>query len=85
MMNELNWLSVDPRIKYYALILIFKIKNGLALAYMNEKITVLNEIHSRNTKHRNDFRLPLARTEQVKMDLFYTGINTKCSPNCCEK
>lgn len=70
MLNSLNWLSVNQRINYNTLIMIFKMKNGLAPAYLNENVTLTNEVHGRNTRNRNDFRLPLARTEQAKKNLF---------------
>lgn len=75
MLNELNWLSISQKIKYNTLIMVvFKMKNSLAPFYLNENINYINEIHDRNTKNKNNFRLHIPRTEQMKNNLFYNGL-----------
>lgn len=58
MLDELNWLSVYQSSLYYTLILIFKMKRGLLPPYLSENLRLVSEVHDRNTRNRNDFRLP---------------------------
>lgn len=74
MLNALDWLSVSQRIKYNAIIMVYKMKRGLAPKYMNDNVNLVCEIHSRNTRNRNNYRLPLVRTEQMKKNIFYNGL-----------
>lgn len=74
MLNALGWMSVSQRIKYNTLVMIFKMNHGLVPTYMNDNVILVNQIHDHNTRNRNDFRLPLTRSEQVKKNLFYNGL-----------
>lgn len=74
MLNDLGWMSISQRIRYNTLVMIFKINHGLVPPYMHNNITLNSDIHSYNTRNRNNFRLPLPKTEQVKFNIFYYGL-----------
>lgn len=74
MLDSLGWLSVSQGIRLNALLLIFKIKNHLAPCYLTENVKFVNEIHDRNLRNRNDFRLPKPKSENLKNSFFYRAV-----------
>lgn len=53
MLKALDWMSVTQRIKYNVIVLVYKMKKGLAPTYLCKKIQYANEFHSFNTRYRN--------------------------------
>ena len=76
MLDQLNWLSIKQQIFFHAMKFIYKIINGLLPDYLKNLITYNWETHNRYTRNRNNFKLPLYRTEAEKNNLFYKGL--KC-------
>lgn len=74
MLESLNWLSIAQRIKFNAIIMIFKIKNGLAPQYLNDNISYVSDVHNRNVRNNNDFRIPNYKTNITMKSIFYEGI-----------
>lgn len=74
MLDALGWLSIAQRIRYNALVMVFKIKNGLVPQYLNDDVTFINEAHSVNLRNVNDFRLPKYKMNITTKSIFYEGI-----------
>lgn len=74
MLKDLGWLSIDQRIKLNTLILIFKIKLNLLPNYLNTNIKYVNDIHSYDTRTRNDFSLPNYKKVCTQNSLYYNGL-----------
>lgn len=74
MLDALDWLSITQRIKFNALVMVFKIKNGLAPKYLNDDITFVNDIYDRTLRNSSDFRLPKYKTNITTKSIFYEGI-----------
>lgn len=58
MLDALGWLSIRQRIKMNVLMLIFKIKNGLAPEYLIDEVKYVGQENNLNVRNANDFRLP---------------------------
>lgn len=63
LLNSLNWLSVKQLVLYYTLKFIHNIKLGNLPNYLNDRVKYNNDVHSYNTRNRNDFHLPIVRSE----------------------
>lgn len=74
MLNALKWMSINQRYKYNTLIYVFKIKNGLAPQYLANKLEYNGNFHNRNTRNRQELRLPNLKTELARKSIFYNGI-----------
>jgi len=74
MLNELKWLSVKQKIFYFTMIFIFNIKQNNLPNYLSSQLMYNHDIHSINTRNRNDFRLPFFRNECDQQNLFYKGL-----------
>lgn len=74
MLNALNLMSIEQKIKYNSILMIYKMKTGKAPIYLSEKLRYNNEVHDRNTRQRNDIRTPMVTSELMRKDLFYDGI-----------
>lgn len=73
MLKALNWMSVTQRINYNVIVFVYKMINKLVPEYLYNKITYANEIHDRNTRNRNEVRLPNIRTENARKCILYNG------------
>ena len=74
MLKSLNWMNVSQRINYNVMLLVYKMKNNLVPQYLCNKIRFASEFHHRNTRNRNEIRLPDIRTENARKCLLYNGI-----------
>lgn len=73
MLQSLRWLSVVQRLKYNALIMVFKIKQNLYPAYLQHNVEyITNERYQ--LRNDGDFRLPLYRRAHTQNNLFYKGL-----------
>ena len=75
-LRQLNWLTVQQRVKLHRAVLMYKATHKLAPKYISEKFIRISEINSkRNTRasHRGDFVVPKPRLEIFKKSLVYTG------------
>ena len=74
MLDALNWLSVAQRIRFNALVMIFKIKHGLVPQYLNDDVKYVHNIHSINLRNSQDFRIPKYKTNITTKSIFYEGM-----------
>ncbi len=74
MLNCLEWLSVDQRIKLNALSFINKIENNLTPQYMKDFLIKRKELHNYNLRRKSDYHLPNYRKSFSQNSLFYKGI-----------
>jgi hypothetical protein len=58
MLDALKMLSVQQRVNYNTLILIFKIRNKMVPTYLQDEILYTREAKTRTLRHADDFRLP---------------------------
>lgn len=71
----LNWLPVLEYFNYKVLVFIFKLKIGSAPSYLLNKLTYVNEIHSHNTRQRNNFFIAPRNSKLCRNSLFYSGLD----------
>lgn len=74
MLNELGWLSVKQALEYYTLILVFKMKHDMVPSYLSEELVYNREVHGRNLRNKDDFRLPNRKKNCSQNSLFYRGV-----------
>lgn len=74
MLNELKWMSINQRLHYNVLVYVFKIKNKLTPEYLCKKLEYNRDFHNRNTRNREELRLPNIKTEFARKTIFYNGI-----------
>lgn len=70
----LKWMSVNQKICYNVLIMVFKVKYNLLPKYLSDMLTYVGDVHQYNLRNINDFRLSNVRNEQTKNMLMYKGI-----------
>lgn len=75
MLKTLNWISVEDRFYYLAMIFIFKITKNMLPGYFRSFITYNNEIHSYNTRNQNNFHISKTRLNKSMQSLFFKGLN----------
>lgn len=76
MLVNLNWLSVKQQIFYFTMKFINNIKTGNLPTYLSDQLKLIHETHNINTRTKNNFKLPLFRTEADKNSLFYKGLKS---------
>lgn len=74
MLNNLKWLSVKHSFLYHSLVFIFKIKNGLAPVYLQNKILYNHNIHKYNTRHRDNFHITSVNNTKAQNSVFFRGL-----------
>ena len=92
MLFMLNWLDVKEWIQINGLVYIFKIMNGMMPEYMENKITLNNEIHTYGTRKAGEIHLKYCNKQIMYKSIFYLGIrdynrlpiNIKISKNVTE-
>ena len=73
MLSNLGWLNVEQRLKFNALLMIFKIKNNLYPIYLQRNVSfITNSFY--NLRNIGDFRLPLYRRTGTQNNLLYKGV-----------
>ena len=73
MLTILGWLNIEQRLKFNALVMIFKIKNEMYPAYLQRNVNyITNSFY--NLRNTGDFRLPLYRRAATQNNLLYKGI-----------
>lgn len=73
MLNNLQWLSVSQKIELNVLIFIFKMIKGLMPDYLFKFVHFNHEIHSYNTKNKNN--LHIEKTNHTMNSLTNKGFN----------
>ena len=67
--NE-KMLCMQDRRLLHSLTMMFRIKNNLAPSYLCNRISRCGDIHTHNTRNRNNIRTPFARTNMRAMSFF---------------
>ena len=75
MLAELGWLSVENFFLYNTLIFILKIKTGKAPGYLREIVSYNSDVHTYNTRSRNDFHVVPVAKKQSQSSVFFKGLN----------
>ena len=65
-----NSLSMENRRLCHSLAMMFRIKNKLAPMYLTERVTLSTDIHSHNTRNRDNIVPPFARSTMRAMSFF---------------
>lgn len=76
MLKELQWLSVENYFLYQTLIFIFKIKTGTAPSYLRDQVNYNFNMHTYNTRTRNDFYVRPVLKRQTQTSVFFKGLNS---------
>ena len=71
-LSSLNWLHLSTRRKIRC-VLVFKILNNCVPVYFNDYFTKNSNVHSFNTRHKNNFVLPKVKRELGKRTFRYAG------------
>lgn len=74
MLSCLGWLSIAQRIKFNAIVMIFKIKKGLVPNYLSNEVNYVHNISNRTLRNSQDFRLPNFRLDITRNSIFYEGL-----------
>ena len=51
-LKDLSWMLIPDRVAFFKLLHVFKIRHGLAPAYLSERFTAVEETHAYNTRSR---------------------------------
>ena len=73
--RELNWMPFPDRVVFQKAVLIFKILNGLAPAYLNDIFIPTSNVHNRNLRSASEcqFYSPRPNTEFFRKSFSYSG------------
>ena len=74
--HTLSWPSLQSRREYQICLQVFKSLHGLAPAYLLHEFNYSREFHAYNTRHRDQLRLPLAKTTKYQNSFRYNGAKT---------
>lgn len=69
----LQWLSVEQRVLYSTMVLVFKIKNRMTPDYLTENVRYGSDVHGYYTRRASDFRLPKFSMTTTQNSLFFKG------------
>lgn len=74
MLNALKWINVKDRIELNVLVFIFKIKNGMTPKYLQDKITLVEQVQPYTLRNADvNFRLGRFRLTSSQNSLIYKG------------
>jgi hypothetical protein len=74
MLDELGWMSVNQKIIFNNLTMIFKMKKKLVPDYLCDKLTLSNNVHDYNTRGCGMLRTVKCEKEKTKRSLLTEGI-----------
>jgi len=75
MLQSLNWLNVEQRLKMNVLIFVFKMKHKMLPKYLYEKLVYVSDVHDYRLRNRNNFRLKKYSSEKAKNMTMYSGLS----------
>lgn len=73
MLEKLNWKSINQRIQFNVLKLLFRIDKGELPKYLNNLLSTNSDIHNYNTRNTH-FRLPKYSKSFSQRSLGYNGV-----------
>ena len=71
--KSLNWLPVNDRIYLNDAVMMYKCINKLVPDYLFEKFTLRSQIHTRNTRQRDQLNIPRCRLTTGQRSFTYRG------------
>ena len=71
--KSLNWLPDNDRIYLNEAVVMYKCINKLVPDYLFEKFTLHSQIHSRNTRQRDQLNIPRCRLTTGQRSFTYRG------------
>ena len=71
--NTLRWPSLEARRNYQISLLVFKCLHGLAPVYLLNQFSFSRDFRTYNTRHKDQIRLPLAKTSKFQSSFLYNG------------
>ena len=74
-LRELQWPSVKSQLEVRDVTLLNKIINGLAPAYLANKIRKRSDAHSYSTRYKDQLQSPFCKTAPAQRSFFYRSIN----------
>jgi hypothetical protein len=74
MLAELEWLSVRQRLTFNTLVLLFKVKNGLAPQYLGQHVNYVGSVTGRTLRNNGDFRIAFRRSASGQNSIFCKGL-----------
>ena len=77
MFQELKWMNIYTRIKYFQAILMYKCTKGLTPNYLSENITPCSNVHNYSTRSTTSGYLHVPRpnnTDYFKRTFKYSGL-----------
>ena len=60
-------------VNYQISLLVFKCLHGLAPVYLLNQFSFSRDFHTYNTRHKDQIRLPLAKTSKFQSSFLYNG------------
>ena len=72
LLKWLNWVELEKRRKLHKAKLWHRLQNE-QMEGVNISIVRHEEVHSYNTRHKNEFKLPKPKTESMKRTFLYSG------------
>ena len=73
LLHQLNWLPVKQLLYYLDAVLTYKCFNGLAPKYLVDKFSKRSCIHTRHTRNRDLFHIPVYRTATGQRTFAFRG------------
>jgi hypothetical protein len=74
LLSRLKWLSVKQKLVMNALLTVFKMKNEMLPQYHCHNIITARDIHGRNLRNADDYRLPVYRLTASQEHISYKGL-----------
>ena len=75
--------SLESRRRYQICLQVYKCLNGLAPTYLLQEFKLSSDFHTHNTRHKDQVRLPLAKTTKYQSSFRYNGAKTwNTLPSC---
>jgi hypothetical protein len=74
MLDALKMLSVQQRVNFNTLILIFKIRNKMVPTYLQDEILYTHEATTRTLRNADDFRLPRYQRSYTQNMIWHDGL-----------
>jgi hypothetical protein len=74
LLSRIKWLSVKQKLVMNALLTVFKMKNEMLPQYHCHNIITARDIHGRNLRNADDFRLPVYRLTASQEHISYKGL-----------
>lgn len=74
MLETLDWLNITQKIKHNIIMYVFKMKNEQTPQYLSNKLEYSRDMHNRNTRSRNELRLPKFKSDFGRKNIFYNGV-----------